>query len=471
MKTKQKILYTCQACGAQRPRWEGRCHECGGWNTLVEEAVSSFSSSSHATKGLHRGWTNSSSSSNKPVSLNSSFTEQTLMRFATEIPELDRVLGGGLVEGSFVLLGGAPGIGKSTLSLQMAASLAQKNIEVLYVSGEESTAQTGSRAHRLGIQNEHIKLLSENNLHDILNWVQKETPRVVFIDSIQTVFLPDLPGAPGTVSQVRECANSLLTLSKGQNISVILIGHITKDGHIAGPKVLEHMVDTVLSFEGDNSQNFRLLRGLKNRFGGTNELGVFTMNEKGLKDVLNPSEIFLEQRGSQVKGSSVFPSMEGSRPLLCEIQALTVKTYLPSPRRTTVGFEIQRLHMIVAVLEKHFGLSLSTEDIYINIVGGLEVQEPAADLAVITSLCSTFGNFNIPHDMCCFGEVGLTGEIRAVTFAALRIKEAMKLGFKTIVLPTSNKKHLEENLSKTPEIQFIFVQDLFEFKRIPFKKL
>lgn len=460
MKTKQKTFFTCQSCGAQRPRWEGKCSECGAWNSLIEETQVVSAKTTHQS----RGW-NQEANSVGPVSLDSNFSELSLKRFSSHILELDRVLGGGLVEGSFILLGGAPGIGKSTLSMQMAGGLAKSQIPVLYVSGEESTSQTGSRAHRLGIRSASIQLLSESNLNEILNWTQKQKPKILVIDSIQTIFLPDLPGAPGTVSQVRECAAQLLGIAKGQGISVILIGHITKDGHIAGPKVLEHMVDTVLSFEGDTTHNFRLLRGLKNRFGGTHELGVFTMNEKGLQEVSNPSELFLEQRGGQIKGSAVFPSIEGSRPLLCEIQALTVKTYLPSPRRTAVGYELQRLHMITAVLEKHLGLSLSTEDIYINVVGGLEIAEPAADLAVITSLCSTFGYLNMSPEICCFGEVGLTGEIRAVTFAELRIKEAIKLGFKTIILPESNRKHLEESLLKDKKTQFVFIKNLFQIKR------
>lgn len=438
-KSKSKTIYVCQNCGAQRPRWEGRCSDCGAWNSFVEELF--------AAEPVTRGWSLGNAEkkgSSTPVSLDQSIEALKFERLATGFSELDRVLGEGLVQGSFVLLGGSPGIGKSTLLMQMAGGLAKNKAKVLYISGEESVAQTGSRAQRLGIKSALVEVAAESNLNTIMDLAKHRRPQVLIVDSIQTVFLPDLQAAPGSVSQVRECAGHLMGLAKTEGITVILIGHVTKDGNIAGPKVLEHMVDCVLSFEGDMSQNFRLLRSLKNRFGATHELGVFQMNSIGLEEVTNPSELFLEERGESLIGSAVFASMEGSRPLLCEVQALTLGSPMAMPRRTALGIEVNRLHLLTAVLDRHLDLRLAQNDVFINVVGGLKLIEPSSDLAVAAALMSTDSRKEIDSKAVFFGEVGLTGEVRAVTFAEQRLREADKLGFTKFILPYSNKKHLKE---------------------------
>jgi len=348
--------------------------------------------------------------------------------------------------GSFVLVGGDPGIGKSTLLLQMAGGLANRDARVLYVSGEESIDQTGLRAERLGLLEgaaaENVMLSAESQLEVIREMALAERPDVLVVDSIQTVFLSDLTSAPGSVAQVRECAASLMNLAKGHGISVFVIGHVTKEGQIAGPKVLEHMVDTVLSFEGDKTHAFRLLRALKNRFGATHELGVFAMDSSGLVEVSNPSELFLEERGDRLIGSAVYCSMEGSRPLLCEIQALTISTNQAMPRRTSIGFETNRVHLLAAVLNRHLNLRLAQSDLFINVVGGLKLEEPAADFAVAAALISSETGNELDAKTCFFGELGLTGEARAVPFAESRLREAKKLGFERLVVPFSNKKQL-----------------------------
>ncbi|MBO9665861.1 MAG: DNA repair protein RadA, partial [Bdellovibrio sp.] len=377
--------YTCQNGGAQRPRWEGKCSDCGAWNSFVEEL--------QLEEAKTRGWSTATpekgTAASKPVALDQRMDEIRLDRFNTGFSELNRVLGGGLARGSFVLLGGSPGIGKSTLLLQMAGGLANDQRKVLYISGEESVSQTGSRAHRLGVYSPNIEVGSESNLHNVMELARHKKPDVLVVDSIQTMYLSDLPSAPGSVSQVRECAGHLMGLAKQDNIAVILIGHVTKDGSIAGPKVLEHMVDCVLSFDGDTSYDFRLLRTLKNRFGAAHELGVFRMVTKGLEEVLNPSELFLEERGDQLIGSAVFASMEGTRPLLCEVQALTLSTNMAMPRRTSLGIDVNRLHLLTAVLDRHLDVRLANNDIFINVVGGLKLVEPAADLAVAAAILST----------------------------------------------------------------------------------
>jgi DNA repair protein RadA/Sms len=378
----------------------------------------------------------------KPISLDKSLETVRLDRFDTGYEELNRVLGGGLARGSFVLLGGSPGVGKSTLLLQMAGGLAENKHRILYISGEESVSQTGSRAHRLGIRSPLIEIGCESNLHSIMDLARHKKPDILVVDSIQTMFLPDLQAAPGSVSQVRECAGHLMGLAKQDQITVILIGHVTKDGNIAGPKVLEHMVDCVLSFDGDASYNFRLLRALKNRFGAAHELGVFQMNSKGLEEVTNPSELFLEERGDQLIGSAVFASMEGTRPLLCEVQALTLSTPMAMPRRTALGIDVNRLHLLTAVLDRHLDIRLSSSDIFINVVGGLKLIEPAADLAVAAAILSTESRRDLDAKTCYFGEIGLTGEVRGVSFVETRLKEADKLGFNHFVIPFSNKRHL-----------------------------
>ena len=457
-KSKTKTIYTCQNCGAQRPRWEGKCTDCGAWNSFVEEL--------QMPEAKTRGWSTSSpekgTQSSKPVSLDQSLEEVKLDRFNTGYEELNRVLGGGLARGSFVLLGGSPGIGKSTLLLQMAGGLAKNKCKVLYISGEESISQTGSRAHRLGIRSPLIEIGCESNLHSVMELARFKKPEVLVVDSIQTMYLPDLQAAPGSVSQVRECAGHLMGLAKQENITVILIGHVTKDGNIAGPKVLEHMVDCVLSFEGDVSYNFRLLRALKNRFGAAHELGVFQMNAKGLEEVANPSELFLEERGDQLIGSAVFASMEGTRPLLCEVQALTLASPMAMPRRTALGIDVNRLHLLTAVLDRHLEIRLSSNDIFINVVGGLKLDEPAADLAVAAAILSTESRSELDAKTCYFGEIGLTGEVRGVSFAENRIREGDKLGFTHFVIPFSNKRHIADlKLSKDKKITFIkHVKDL-----------
>lgn len=451
-KSKSKTIYVCQNCGAQRSRWEGKCTDCGAWNTFVEEILTA----EPKTRGWSLGGEEGKSLSAKPVSLDQRLEEIRLTRFDTGFEELNRVLGGGLAKGSFVLLGGSPGIGKSTLLLQMAGGLAEHDSRVLYISGEESVAQTGSRAHRLGIKTPLIEIAAESNLNTIMELARLKKPDVLVVDSIQTVYLSDLQAAPGTVSQVRECAGHLMGLAKQNDITVILIGHVTKEGSIAGPKVLEHMVDCVLSFEGDVSYNFRLLRALKNRFGAALELGVFQMGAKGLEEVTNPSELFLEERGNQLIGSAVFASMEGTRPLLCEVQALTLATPMAMPRRTALGIDVNRLHLLTAVLDRHLDIRLAQSDIFINVVGGLKLVEPAADLAVAAAILSTEGRKELDAKTVFFGEIGLTGEVRGVSFVETRMKEADKLGFQHFVVPFSNKKHLGDfKVPKDKKISYI----------------
>lgn len=461
-KSKSRSVYVCQNCGAQRTRWEGRCTDCNAWNSFVEEILEKET----ATTTRQRGWSPAASEAGAQIiTLDQNIQAMEIARHKTGFHELDRVLGGGLVEGSFILLGGDPGIGKSTLLLQMAGGLANGGVKVLYVSGEESVNQSGLRAQRLGVTSPRVHMASESNLEVIRDLAKEYKPDVLIVDSIQTVFLPEVQSAPGSVSQVRECAAQLMGLAKGHGISVFLIGHVTKEGQIAGPKVLEHMVDTVLSFEGDMSHQFRLLRALKNRFGATHELGVFQMDTRGLVEVDNPSELFLEERGTRLIGSAVFASVEGTRPLLCEVQALTTSTPMAMPRRTSLGFDVNRVHLLVAVLNKHLGLKLSQADVFINVVGGLRLVEPAADLAVAAALVSTETGTELNAKTCFFGEIGLTGEIRAVSFADARIREAEKLGFTTFVVPTSNKKHLSDLPDKLLK-QIVWVREVHDLMKL-----
>jgi DNA repair protein RadA/Sms len=463
-KSKSRSVYVCQNCGAQRAKWEGRCTDCGAWNTYVEETLEKETPVSARQRGWNPG-KGESSSATPVISLDQNLREVSTPRHSTGFREFDRVLGGGLVEGSFVLLGGDPGIGKSTLLLQMAGGLAKEGVSVLYISGEESVSQSGLRAQRLGVHSSRVHMASESNLEAIRDLVKEYKPQVLVVDSIQTVFLPEIQSAPGSVSQVRECAAQLMGLAKGSGTSVFLIGHVTKEGQIAGPKVLEHMVDTVLSFEGDLSHQFRLLRALKNRFGATHELGVFQMDSRGLVEVDNPSELFLEERGSRLIGSTVFASMEGTRPLLCEVQALTTSTPMPVPRRTSLGFDVGRVHLLAAVLNKHLGLKLAQADVFINVVGGLKLVEPAADLAVAAAMISTETSSEIEAKTCFFGEIGLTGEIRAVSFPESRIREADKLGFAAFVTPASNRKHLDDLPDKLKK-RIIWVKEVHDLMRL-----
>lgn len=458
---KAKSVYVCQNCGAHRSKWEGRCSDCGEWNTFVEEK----------SEPDRKGWVSgrSSATTTKGGSVNMDVYNlidtpslDSGQRTSTGLSEVDRVLGGGLVRGSYILLGGDPGIGKSTLVMQIAGRLAGQNAQVLYVSAEESVQQTALRARRLGLKDEKVELASESSLDRIVETALELKPDVLIIDSIQTVFTSDIESAPGSVSQVRECAARLLNLAKTKHTSVILIGHVTKDGSLAGPRVLEHMVDTVLAFEGDHHQQFRLLRALKNRFGATNELGVFQMAGDGLREVPNPSEFFLEERSDDRYGSAVFAAMEGTRPVLCEIQALTTSSPLPSPRRNAIGIEVNRVHMLAAVLEKHTSLSLSNRDIYANVVGGLKISEPAVDLAMIAALISSERQIPLPQGSCFFGEIGLTGEVRGASMAVERVKEAVKLGFKHIFLPASNEKYL--NAKDYPSVSFQWIKEISQLE-------
>ena len=450
---KQKTQYVCQECGHHSPRWEGQCRSCGQWNTLVEEIVSK-----PAAKG--RGWSVADEGQKTRIVPATEVVEsQNHKRWSTGMEELNRVLGGGIVPGSYALLGGDPGIGKSTLLLQVAGKIAGKGIRVLYISGEESVEQSALRAQRLGVKSANLLLAAESQLETIIQMAKKEGPNVLIVDSIQTVYLSELQSAPGSVSQVRECASHLMGLAKGEGLAIFLVGHVTKEGNIAGPKVLEHMVDTVLSFEGDSNHQYRLLRALKNRFGATNELGVFQMDSSGLVEVTNPSEVFLEERNQSAFGSAIFAAMEGTRPLLCEVQALSSPTPTTFPRRTALGFDINRVHLLIAVLNKHLDIDLNQADVYVNVVGGLKLNEPAADLSVAAALISSHKQIQIHPSLAFAGELGLTGEIRGVSFAADRVKEAEKLGFTHFVLPESNKKHLK---GANKNIKLLFVKNVGE---------
>jgi DNA repair protein RadA/Sms len=421
-----KILYQCQSCGYTSPKWLGRCPDCGVWNSFVEEE--------HVTRLT-------SQKPAEPVAL-SKISPSTGNRYSTEIKELDRTLGGGVVMGSVVLIGGDPGIGKSTLILQALNGLTKLG-KVLYVSGEESPEQIKIRADRLQIKSEDIILLPETSLEGIISVVQEINPRVIVIDSIQTIFSVELPSAPGSVGQIRECATKLMFLAKKHSIPLFIIGHVTKEGAIAGPKVLEHIVDTVLYFEGDKGSPFRILRAVKNRFGSTNEVGVFEMTESGLREVDNPSQLFLSERPLNVPGSVVTVSLEGTRPLLVEIQALVSSSSFGVPRRTAIGVDYNRINLLIAVLDKRLGVHVSGMDIFVNVVGGLRIDEPAIDLGIIAAIASSFKNRAIEMGTFTFGEVGLSGELRGISQAEIRIKEAAKLGFKKGIVPVSNAQRLE----------------------------
>ena len=427
---KAKTLYTCTECGASEPKWQGQCPGCLAWNTLVETLEETVSTNRYANK--FDGLTQSAS-----LQKISSIQAADIARQATGISEFDRVLGGGLVEGGVVLIGGDPGIGKSTLLLQVLCHLG-RSAQAIYVSGEESPQQIAMRAKRLGLDASEVELLAEINLEKILATLQTHKPNIAVIDSIQTVYSEALSSAPGSVAQVRECSAQLTRLAKQLGITVILVGHVTKDGTLAGPRVLEHIVDTVLYFEGDQNSSFRLIRAFKNRFGAVNELGVFAMTEKGLREVANPSALFLSHHDSQVAGSCITVTMEGTRPLLIEIQALVDESHAPSPKRLCVGLEQNRLAMLLAVLHRHAGIPCFDQDVFINAVGGVKIAEPAVDLAVILSIVSSLKNKTLDNKLIVFGEVGLAGEVRPVQGGQMRLKEAAKLGFSKAIVPKSN---------------------------------
>ena len=432
-KMKSKIVYLCSACGNDHPKWNGQCPSCNEWGTLSEYKVS-----------------NKKQFQKNGIKKDSQKLEDVLIkgeskRLSVGIPEMDRVLGGGLLSGTLILLGGNPGIGKSTLALQILPSFDQA---VLYISAEESESQVGLRAQRLGVNSTNLHLSSENNIDSILNQISIVHPKLVVIDSIQTVFNDELDSLPGSVSQIRECGQRLLQLAKQENISVIIIGHVTKEGIIAGPKMLEHMVDTVLYLEGDDRYDHRILRSAKNRFGTTNEVGIFQMEEKGLIEVNNPSELFLSERQNDITGSVIFSSLEGSRPILVEIQALVSNANFGTPQRNVNGFDYKRLAMLLAVLEKRLGVLMGAKDVFINLVGGLKVNYPAADLSVISAVASSANNKLISDSVVPIGEVGLGGEVRSVNGLNVRIKEAESLGFKHVIAPISSVNRIKKDSKK-----------------------
>jgi DNA repair protein RadA/Sms len=430
---KAKIIYACQTCGYQSPKWLGRCPDCNQWNSLVEEKQER---AAHPRGELSLG------SKEEPSAIHEINTAEE-GRALTGMGEFDRVLGGGLVPGSVILIGGDPGIGKSTLLLQAFAAVSQQGLTCLYISGEESQRQIKMRAERLGITAPNLLILSETSLERILDQVRRIKPAVLVIDSIQTIFTSSIPSAPGSIGQVRETSGSIIVLAKKTGLTTFLIGHVTKDGAIAGPRVLEHMVDTVLYFEGEGGHSFRILRAVKNRFGSTNEIGVFEMKEAGLKEVTNPSEIFLMERPLEVPGSAVVCSMEGTRPILVELQALVSRSFLAVPRRTTIGVDHNRVALLVAVLEKKMGAKLFDQDIFVNVAGGVRVDEPAVDLGIIAAVASSHKEKIIDPRTVFFGEVGLAGEIRGISQADARVKEAGKLGFERCILPSSNSSQMK----------------------------
>ena len=444
---KAKTIYVCNACGGSTPRWQGQCPACQAWNTL-EESLSESTSSNARFQGLAQA---------VPRQKLSAIKAEDMPRLPTGVDEFDRVLGGGLVPGGVVLIGGDPGIGKSTLLLQALAEMSAAGVSVLYSSGEESAAQIALRAKRIALAAPQLEVLAEIQLEKLLTTIDAARPQVVVVDSIQTVYSDALTSAPGSVAQVRECAAQLTRYAKSTGICMLMVGHVTKDGHLAGPRVLEHIVDTVLYFEGDTHSSFRLVRSIKNRFGAVNELGVFAMTEKGLKGVSNPSAIFLSQHAEMVPGACVLVTQEGSRPLLVEIQALVDTAHIPNPRRLAVGLEQHRLAMLLAVLHRHAGIACFDQDVFLNAVGGVKISEPAADLAVLLAIQSSIRNRALPKELIVFGEVGLAGEIRPCPRGQERLKEAAKLGFTIAIIPKANLPK-----SKIPGLRVIPVERIDE---------
>lgn len=457
MATKIKSVFFCQECGYESSKWMGQCPGCKQWNTFVEETVKH---AAKAVKGVSATAAGGEAAAPKTLSEIVMNDEE---RYDTHIGELNRVLGGGLVKGSLILVGGDPGIGKSTILLQVAGNISGDKRDVLYISGEESLQQIKLRANRIGGFNEKLKFMCETNLSNIEETISRFKPQVVIIDSIQTMYNESVSSAPGSVSQVRESTSVLLRIAKSMNISIFIVGHVTKEGQVAGPRVLEHMVDTVLYFEGDRHASYRILRAVKNRFGSTNEIGVFEMQEKGLVEVTNPSEFMLDGRPEGASGSIVTCSVEGTRPILIEVQALVTRTNFGFPRRQANGTDYNRVNLLMAVLEKRIGLQMSDFDAYVNLAGGMKVAEPSLDLGICLALVSSFKNKPISDDVIAFGEVGLSGEVRSVSMGESRVSEAKKLGFKTCIVPKALESKLKKNFK---DIEIIGVASVADAMKI-----
>ena len=447
---KAKTVFVCSECGNESPKWLGKCPACNSWNTFYEQKIEKYTDTNKIERKIN----------NTPKPL-SSYVGQEANRTSTGYVELDRVLGGGLVKGSLILLGGEPGIGKSTLILQLCEKV-QGDGKVLYVSGEESAEQIKLRADRLDVKNDDLMFLGETDIDVIKDAIADMKPKLVIIDSIQTMYSDEITAAAGSVSQVREITSQIMRMCKAQQITTIIIGHVTKEGNIAGPRVLEHMVDTVLYLEGERYNTYRILRAVKNRFGSTNEIGMFEMRQEGMCEVTNPSDILITEREDNPSGSCILASVEGTRPILVEIQALTSQTVFGLPKRTANGFDYNRLAVLIAVLEKRAGLSLGNQDVYLNVAGGMRISEPAADLGIIATVASSYKNVPISQSTVVMGEVGLTGEVRRINLIEKRLKEAEKLGFKTCIIPENNKKGLKDDY----KLDIIGVKNIGEMLRI-----
>lgn len=454
-KGKQKTTFFCKECGFESPKWLGQCPGCKEWDSFVEEPVVKTAAGRSVTVTEHR----------EPSKLSEIVTNDEV-RTLTGIGELDRVLGGGIVTGSLVLVGGDPGIGKSTLLLQMCKQLAEAGKDVLYVSGEESVKQIKMRADRLGTFQKELFLLSETDLDIVTEVIGRKKPEIVIIDSIQTMYREEIGSAPGSVSQVRETTSTLMRLAKSLPVSIFIVGHVTKEGVVAGPRVLEHMVDTVLYFEGDRGASYRFLRGVKNRFGSTDEIGVFEMRGNGLVEVPNPSEYMLAGKPKQAPGSIVVCSIEGTRPILIEVQALVCQTNFNMPRRTSTGTDYNRVNLLMAVIEKRMGVRMGDCDAYINVAGGMRIHEPALDLGIILALLTSYRNQSLDDETICFGEVGLAGEVRAVNMAEQRVLEAAKLGFKRCILPKVNCRQLALTKEQTRGLELVGIESIHELLEV-----
>lgn len=454
-KGKQKTTFFCKECGFESPKWLGQCPGCKEWDSFVEEPVVKTAAGRSVTVTEHR----------EPSKLSEIVTNDEV-RTLTGIGELDRVLGGGIVTGSLVLVGGDPGIGKSTLLLQMCKQLAEAGKDVLYVSGEESVKQIKMRADRLGTFQKELFLLSETDLDIVTEVIGRKKPEIVIIDSIQTMYREEIGSAPGSVSQVRETTSTLMRLAKSLPVSIFIVGHVTKEGVVAGPRVLEHMVDTVLYFEGDGGASYRFLRGVKNRFGSTDEIGVFEMRGNGLVEVPNPSEYMLAGKPKQAPGSIVVCSIEGTRPILIEVQALVCQTNFNMPRRTSTGTDYNRVNLLMAVIEKRMGVRMGDCDAYINVAGGMRIHEPALDLGIILALLTSYRNQSLDDETICFGEVGLAGEVRAVNMAEQRVLEAVKLGFKRCILPKVNCRQLALTKEQTRGLELVGIESIHELLEV-----